>query len=80
MAGGRSAAVARLNTDGSLDTSFDGDGKATPNGADANQYADAVAVTADNRIILGGYDVARNAALFTRLKADGSVDDGFRAG
>src|SRR5204863_561034 len=28
----------------------------------------------------GGYDVARNAALFARLKDDGSVDDSFRDG
>ena len=50
-------AVARLNFDGSLDTSFSGDGKATVDfrlGGNRDDRATGVAVTADGKIVLGG--------------------------
>jgi uncharacterized delta-60 repeat protein len=50
-------AIARLNPDGSLDTSFDGDGKATVDfaaGSDNNDSASAVAVLADGKIVVAG--------------------------
>ncbi len=62
--------IARLNSDGSLDASFN-------TGAGANDAVYAIALQPDNRILLGGAftrcgGVARSRV--TRLNSDGSVD------
>ena len=46
--------IARLNADGSLDTSFDGDGIATRNVGTASLESSSVAVQADGKILVGG--------------------------
>ncbi|MEX2579245.1 MAG: MBG domain-containing protein [Verrucomicrobiales bacterium] len=68
--------IARLNADGSLDTSFD-----PGSGASGTVYS--VAVQADGKVLIGGwfssYDgVTRNR--IARLNGDGSLDVGFDPG
>ena len=68
-------ALARYNTDGSLDTSFDGDGKLTTDGfSEALQ----VAVQADGKIVAAGisFNVYQDFGL-ARYNPDGSLDTNF---
>lgn len=53
-------ALARYNTDGSLDTSFDGDGKVTTDFG-GNDYGEGVAVQADGKILVAGFTGADNS-------------------
>jgi uncharacterized delta-60 repeat protein len=74
--GGGDFAIARLNADGSPDTGFSGDGRQTVDfgGTDA---ANAVALTADGKIVVGGQGGPANDLVVTRLNSDGSVDTSF---
>jgi uncharacterized delta-60 repeat protein len=63
-------ALARYNPDGTLDASFDGDGKATASGT---TFTGDLALQADGKILIAGGQVAR----FTR---DGSLDSSFGQG
>jgi uncharacterized delta-60 repeat protein len=70
------AAVIRYNTDGSLDTSFSGDGMVTTNFG-GNDCAGSVAIQSDGKIVvaaktLSGYDFA-----VARYNTDGSLDTSF---
>ena len=47
-------ALARYNTDGSLDTSFDTDGKVTTAIGSSNDYAQSVAIQSDGKIVEEG--------------------------
>ena len=72
-------AIARLNTSGSLDTSFDTDGKVTVNFG-ANEYAYSVAIHSDGKIVVAGGEVTTgiNADfMLARLNMNGSLDTGF---
>ena len=74
------AAVARLQPNGALDPSLDGDGRATTNFGEANATAQGLAVSPDGRITLGGgrsRGLAPRDFLFTRLTAGGSPDPSF---
>ena len=67
--------IARLNSDGSLDTSF-----TTANGTGPNSTINAVAVQSDNKIIIGGNLTSWNGTTvgyFARLNSDGSLDTAF---
>jgi uncharacterized delta-60 repeat protein len=66
---GTRAAVARLNPDGSLDTSFRGVGFATLPGADWGIAA--IALQADGKVLLGG------GTSVVRLLSDGSLDTSY---
>ena len=83
---GQDFAVARYNADGSLDTSFgDGAGKvAFDLGLAQNDYAYAVAVDAQDRILLTGYTYNTSTDItelgLMRLTADGSLDGSFDRG
>ncbi|MGZ8190947.1 MAG: hypothetical protein ACXWTS_06915, partial [Methylococcaceae bacterium] len=71
-------ALVRYNTDGSLDTSFDGDGKVISElGFSENAYS--VTVQADGKILLAGYsyDSIRYAFALVRYNSDGSLDTSF---
>lgn len=82
-------AVVRLNTNGTLDTTFDGDGKrtftfnATGTGATSGTatYCRAIQIQPDGKIVLaGGYKGAGTADYdfaVARLKTDGSFDTSF---
>ncbi|TAN65962.1 MAG: hypothetical protein EPN17_15030 [Methylobacter sp.] len=71
-------ALVRYNSDGSLDTGFDGDGKVTTD-LGGTDYGSSVAVQADGKILLGGYsynNVNGDIAL-VRYNSDGSLDTSF---
>ena len=71
-------AVARYNANGSLDTSFDGDGKAITAVGSGSDYAYGVAVQPDGKIVVAGYTtLTNNDFLAIRYNTDGSLDTGF---
>jgi uncharacterized delta-60 repeat protein len=69
-------AIARLNADGTLDTSFGNGGKQTANfgGTDA---AEKVALTAEGKIVIVGEGGSTHDMAVTRLNSDGSIDKSF---
>lgn len=72
--------VLRYNTDGSPDNSFDTDGKVIANVSGASDFAFAVAIQTDGKIIAGGCNdiitTAGNSTLL-RLNTDGTPDNTF---
>src|SRR5262249_17717925 len=68
--------VARLNIDGSLDTTFDpGDGP--------SDQVNCLALQTDGKVVIGGNFTRinnTNRNYIARLNADGSLDDGFNPG
>lgn len=69
--------IARLNSDGTLDTTFN------VGGAGANGNVLAIAIQADGKIIIGGAFTSYNGTVvgrFARLKADGTLDTSFIMG
>jgi uncharacterized delta-60 repeat protein len=71
--------VVRLNTDGALDTTFSGDGKVWIDaGYDAWDYANAVALDGEGRILVGTTTISQGHIFgAARLNTDGSLDTGF---
>lgn len=72
-------AIARYNTDGSLDSSFGNDGSLLFNVGQGRSYISDLAQQPDGKIIIGGRtwdDISGNFAL-VRLNEDGSFDDTF---
>jgi len=70
--------IIRYNADGSLDSSFGGDGKVVIDGG-GDDRGSAVAIQADGKIVIAGLtytDLAQNF-LVIRLQSDGSPDLGF---
>jgi len=68
--------IARLNTDGSLDTSF------LATGAGANADVDCLAIQSDGKILIGGYFTTYNGTnrgRIARINTDGSLDTTFLA-
>jgi uncharacterized delta-60 repeat protein len=74
-------ALVRYNTNGSLDTSFDGDGKLVLSGAEHSGQVLSIAVQNDSKILLvgdgGGTGSPDTDFDLTRLNANGSPDTGF---
>ncbi|HJZ82272.1 MAG TPA: hypothetical protein VKD91_18065 [Pyrinomonadaceae bacterium] len=69
-------AVARFNQNGSLDPSFEGDGKLTYD-MGTSEFSAALAIQADGKIVVlgnGGFDFS---LLMLRLNLDGSLDSSF---
>lgn len=81
-------AVARYNSDGSLDASFDGDGKATIDLSTINatgywEAASNVVLQADGKIVIVGtvrLSLTDSDFAVVRLNADGSLDTTFGGG
>jgi uncharacterized delta-60 repeat protein len=78
-------AVVRYNSEGTLDTTFDGDGKVTtPVGTNAD-YAEAVAIQPNGKIVAAGWiveiigDVNLHKFAIVRYNPDGSLDTSFDA-
>src|SRR5688572_14579550 len=71
-------ALVRYNTDGSLDTTFDGDGGVVTSVLDLNLVC-AVAIQSDGRIVVGGYAATGGHNVFSvaRYNTDGSLDTSF---
>ncbi len=79
--GNASFSLARYNDDGSLDSSFDGDGKAAFSvGPDGE--ATAIARQSDGKLVVAGSTWTGSAESFVvaRFNANGSVDSGFGVG
>jgi uncharacterized delta-60 repeat protein/uncharacterized repeat protein (TIGR02543 family) len=77
-----SVAVTRLNADGSLDTSFSGDGKFAYDFGTGDSYGWAGAVDASGRILVAGQynNGANDKAFVMRLTGDGELDTTFGTG
>jgi uncharacterized delta-60 repeat protein len=70
--------IARLNTDGSLDTGFNTDGT-----VGTSNTVNAIAIQSDGKIVIGGdFTFARGVTQnnIARLNSDGSRDTGFNTG
>jgi uncharacterized delta-60 repeat protein len=73
-------ALARYNANGSLDTTFDGDGKLTTPVGSFNDRAQAVAIQTDGKIVAAGYTYQGSSDheyALTRYNPDGSLDTSF---
>ncbi len=72
-------AAARYNPDGTLDNTFDGDGKVTTEIGTVHDFAEDVAIQADGKIILAGYtgNGMTNYFVVVRYNTDGSLDNSF---
>ena len=73
--GGHDFALARYNTDGSLDTSFNGDGKIVLDFGGSNDFVYDVKVQSDGAIVVTGS--VGNALAVARFNPDGSPDTSF---
>jgi len=72
----RNFALARYNTDGSLDTTFGGDGKVTTDWGDtSNDIINSIAIDNDGKIVVGGN--TNLGAGIARYNTDGSLDTTF---
>jgi uncharacterized delta-60 repeat protein len=77
------AGIARFNTDGTLDASFNNGGiKTLPAGSGINDQATAIAVQKDGKILVVGNasDSTHGYAAIARLNTDGSLDTSFGQG
>jgi uncharacterized delta-60 repeat protein len=71
-------ALARYNSDGSLDNTFDSDGKVTSSFINGDDYATSIALQPDGKIILGGTRQGNSTAfILVRYNNDGSLDKSF---
>jgi uncharacterized delta-60 repeat protein len=74
-------ALARYNADGSLDTTFDGDGMLTTAIGTSYEQANAVAIQADGKIVVAGYAYLGGSndsdIVVARYNTDGSLDSTF---
>ena len=78
-AAGDEYALARYNSDGSLDTSFSGDGIVTTSFGLGDAYGESLTLQADGKILVSGYyfSGAANLLSLARYNADGSLDTSF---
>jgi uncharacterized delta-60 repeat protein len=77
---GEDLAVARYNTNGSLDTAFDGDGKATTDFGGYYDAASSVAIQANGQVVVAGYtgeDPGGEGIALARYNTNGSLDGTF---
>ncbi len=71
-------ALARYNSNGSLDTSFDTDGKVTTPFGSSNENAQAIALQADGKIVVAGYAALNSFDIaLARYNPNGSLDTSF---
>ncbi|MCW5961856.1 MAG: VCBS repeat-containing protein [Pyrinomonadaceae bacterium] len=78
-------AAARINSNGTYDTSFDGDGKAFTNvgeqsANDGNDIGTSVAIQTDGKIVIGGiapFTATGRDFAIVRYNVDGSLDTSF---
>ncbi|MCP5090227.1 MAG: hypothetical protein GY949_04815, partial [Gammaproteobacteria bacterium] len=75
-------ALVRYNSDGTLDTSFDADGKVTTDLAGNTDQAFSAALQADGKIVVAGYsnNGVDNDFMLARYDTDGSLDTSFGGG
>jgi uncharacterized delta-60 repeat protein len=70
-------ALARYNRDGSLDTSFDGDGKVTTDFGSPFDQAEGAAIQPNGRIVAAGFNSAIGDFALARYNGDGTLDTSF---
>ncbi|HIK09829.1 MAG TPA: DUF4347 domain-containing protein, partial [Oscillatoriaceae cyanobacterium M33_DOE_052] len=70
--------LARYNSNGTLDTSFNGTGIVTTNFGSGNRYAQAVALQSDGKIVVTGY--VNSDVAIARYNTDGTLDGSFGSG
>ena len=72
-------ALVRYNSDGTLDTSFSGDGKLTTAIGASDDYGYSVTVQADGKILVAGYSAngSNNDFALVRYNSDGTLDTSF---
>ncbi len=72
-------AMARYNPDGTLDNSFDADGKMTTDFGTGNDTGRSVAIRPGGKIVVAGYayNGSDNDFALARCNADGTLDNGF---
>jgi uncharacterized delta-60 repeat protein len=74
-------ALVRYNSNGSLDTTFSGDGKLTTNIGTSYDYASAVTLQADGKILVAGYSfdsvTGFSDVVIARYNRNGSLDTTF---
>lgn len=72
-------AVARFNTDGSPDATFDGDGKVVTPVSNSSDAARSIVLQSDGKIVAAGFNNTGNAADFSivRYNVNGSLDSSF---
>ncbi len=80
--GNHDFAAVRYNSDGSLDNTFDGDGKVTTPVGNSNDVSRAVTIHPDGKIVLAGwsfspYPVEQDEFALVRYNSDGSLDNSF---
>ncbi len=76
-------AVSRYNPNGSLDTSFDGDGKVTTDFLGFPDYAEAIVIQPDGKIVVAGIastSFQSNRFALARYNPNGSLDTTFGTG
>lgn len=73
-------AVARFNMDGTLDNTFDTDGKVTTSIGTSDNYVNAIGLQPDGKIVLAGHcgtTPSNNNFTLARYNDNGSLDAGF---
>jgi uncharacterized delta-60 repeat protein len=73
-------ALARYNSDGTLDTTFSGDGKQTTDFTSGFDFGNTLTLQADGRLVAGGVAVrsaSRGDFALARYNTDGSLDSTF---
>ena len=72
-------ALVRYNTDGSLDTTFAGDGKLTTAIGSSDDYGRSVTLQADGKILVAGYSAngSNDDFALVRYNTDGTLDTTF---
>jgi uncharacterized delta-60 repeat protein len=76
--GATSFAVVRYNVNGSLDTTFDTDGRAAVTFTQGDAFGQAVAIQSDGKILVAGYiGAAGEQFAVARLNTNGSLDTTF---
>ena len=75
---GNDFALARYNSDGSLDTTFSGDGKVTTDFGEGDDHGYSVVMQPDGKIIVAGFDFNYSGDfVLARYNADGTLDTTF---
>src|SRR5262245_44683704 len=80
---GAGPALARYNTDGSLDTTFGSGGKVAPEYTRCVGASTGVAIQSDGKIVNAGFHLQTGACdhmALARYNSDGSLDTSFRSG
>jgi uncharacterized delta-60 repeat protein len=69
-------AAVRYDTEGAVDSSFDGDGRAIVNVTRSGDYAYGLALQADNKVVMVGFGGSAKGEI-VRLDANGALDSTF---